>query len=704
MPAGITRPIQIALALGFLCLLAAFPTVARADVQTIDFDTAPPALGSPVDRVGDVSFPLNLGFRPYRTEVGLRAHSGTTVADLGRCSEEVEARGGDPISCEFFQALTTGVLARTASSVTLFAGRFGPATPFDAPVQATLTAFSAAGAQLATTGPVAIGANGFNTRLSVSSAAGNIARFTVKATSGPNAEAEAGDLGIDDVTVNFADGGAPDFTVSAPDQVLALVQGQSVEVPVQINRLNGSTGPVALSVTGLPNGVSAAPVTIPRNQSAATIVLNAAPDVPETNFLPAEATIVATPEDANVAPAPRTARLLVRVAKDFELSAGGFSEKQLGRNRSVEVEYADCTTVEVPVKIRRDIAMTQEITLSLRGSSNAIPPVNPATGLPPGVSAEILPNPIVSPSGGLTAERTLRFRVNSPKADFSAALIIIEGRVGSDPAAPPHSVRVELDRAKPTATVPDNRPGFKYLTPRYGGQGTTIRIHGNGFCQGTTVDVGNQYAPVPATLVDEHTIEVNVPPKATDGKLLIRPPAPLPPYRAQDPALFFDSFRNVNGFQFENYPYHSISLGELVKAFGADDLFIKVNPCWPFGSCPVPTGLLSPMAAIDWSVFNIVVRSLETTGHCFGMSLAARQFITGKEWVSNFNRPGGAAAKSVYELGYPSGPGVELNHFLDALHLRQFSAEGIDAWFNRPESLSAQLKTIEKEFRGHRPT
>ncbi len=675
---GMVNLIKLCLAL--LCLSAAvFPAFAQADVQTIDFDTAPPALGSPVDRVGDVSFPLNLGFRPYRTEVGLRAHSGTTVADLGRCSEEVEARGGDPISCEFFQALTTGALARTARSVTLFAGRFGPATPFDPPLQATLTAFSAGGAQLATTGPIAINANGFNTRLSVSSANGNIARFTVKATSGPNAEVEAGDLGIDDVTVNFADGGAPDFTVSAPNQVLALVQGQSVEVPVQINRLNGSAGPVALSVTGLPNGVSAAPVTIPRNQSAATIVLNAAPGAPDTNFLPAEATITATPEDANVAPAPRTARLLVRVAKEFELRLGGFPS----------IEVPDCAPVDVPLKVIRDIAFNRDVTLSLRGPADGVE-------LRPGLSGEFMPGSVVAPGGALAAERALRLTLD-PNLSGGFHFAAIEGKVegGSSQVLP-----IQVSRAQPRATIGTSTPGSASgLTSRAGKPGTTVRVTGTGFCPGTQVLVGNGFAIAPAKLVDPHTIEFTVPRHATTGPVTIIPrDGDRFAYSTTD-RLVVDSFRNVKGFAFENPRTDSISFDELVTAFGKDDLFFKVNPCWPFADCSVPTGALDPLALVKWKVIESFM-----TAHCFGMSLATQQLGTKKYPYRHYADQGRGGASSPFEMSGPDGPGKALESFLDAEQMKTASGEVMEAWANRALSLDRQLSLIRREFsQNHKP-
>lgn len=244
-----------------LCLAAALPAAASADVQTVTFDAGPPAgpaLGTPVERFDearDILFPHGPGFRPYRTEVGGRAHSGSTVGNVGRCVDEVEESG----ACESFHAGTGVQLTRSAETVTVFAGRFGPVDPTAVPEGAILTAFDAHGEELGAAGPIPIDDSGFDTRLSVSNANGEIASFTIEATrlAPPGSANDAGDLGIDDLTVNFANGGPADFSVSTTNQVVRVPQGLHVDVPVQLPRLNGSNGPIRLSVSGLPSGVSA---------------------------------------------------------------------------------------------------------------------------------------------------------------------------------------------------------------------------------------------------------------------------------------------------------------------------------------------------------------------------------------------------------------------------------------------------------------
>jgi hypothetical protein len=665
-----------------LLSLAVLPRVAHADVQSIDFDTG--TLNSPLDGVGDVSFPLNDGFRPYRTEVGDRAHSGTTVGDIGQCGPEVEARGGDASGCEFFQAGTTALLSRSANSVTVFAGSFDPLGP---PEHAALTAFDAEGNQLATTGLVPIDAGGFDARLSVSSDNGDIASFVVRATSGPNGESVvAGDLGIDDLVVNFADGGEPNFSIAPVNQIISLVQGQSFGVPVRVNRLNGSTGPIRLAVGGLPAGVSADPVTIPGNQPTATLTLTAAADAPDTDFVPTEATLTADPlGDPDVGSGPRTTPLHVRVARDFELSVNGVAETSLRPGNRILLRAPDCASFEVPLKVSRDIAMNRDITLDLRADGEAL-----VTGL----ETEILPSPIVAPGGSLAAERTLRILLD-PTRTLGFAPLILEGRAG--PSGSAHAVPVGLIRAEPKASISIVPPAFSHgRTPRFGQAGTRVRVTGTGFCPGTTVEVGSEYAPAPATVLDPHTLEFNVPRYATSGQVTIVPPGRLPKYNTRE-ALTIDSVRNDDGFAFGNYPFGSLSLGEFTKAFGASDIFIKVNPCWPFGSCPVVTGALNPIAAIEWGLFNLL-----PSAHCFGMALGVQHLLSGKESYRAYADAGKGGASSAYSMSSPDGPGERLDSFLDAEHVRQFSDEFLIARIGRPESLRSQLELLERELGNQR--
>jgi hypothetical protein len=68
----------------------------------------------------------------------------------------------------------------------------------------------------------------------------------------------------------------PDFRLRLVADALALPRGGSAPLKVQAERLGGFTGPIALTVEGLPPGVTAGPATIPENQNAADVPLKAA--------------------------------------------------------------------------------------------------------------------------------------------------------------------------------------------------------------------------------------------------------------------------------------------------------------------------------------------------------------------------------------------------------------------------------------------
>ena len=677
------------------CLAAAgSPLSASASVQTIDFESGP-ALGSPVDSAGDVSFPRGLGFRPYRVAVGARAHSGTTVGDVGRCLQEEEGTGGGAGGCEFFQASTTGQLARTASSVTLFAGAFNP--PLGDPEKAVLTIFRANGSEIAHTAEVPIDAAGFDSELSLSSPAGDIASFQVKAViDGPTQHADGGDLGIDDVQVDFADGADPDFSIATSNQVVALVQSQSVDVPVDLSRINGSSGPVRLRVSGLPKGVLAtvAPNPVPGLGNRAVVTLSAALNAPDTAFVPTDATITAEPLAAAAGSAPRTATLSVRVATDFTLEIDGRGEDQATDFARMPVKAPDCVPVDLGLKIHRDIALAGQIHLSVRSDEDGL------EGLAPGIQAEILPSPNVAAGGGAVAERTIRITAGPEAAlDNLEKFLVVEATLGSGSHARVRQMFLDLTRATPQATIADSRPGSGLgLTPRFEQEGTAVRVHGSGFCPGTQVEAGNAESLVDARTVDQHTLEFHVPRLATTSKVRVIPPMPMRSYYTED-RLRVDSLRNVDGFQFENPAFGALSLSEMVEAFGADDMFISFNPCWPLGDCRINTGIVDPVAALEWGALNPLLS--QTKGHCFGITLAVQRLTSGQESLRRF-ATGGKPARTIFELPGAERPRPDLESFLDAMHARQDSSEMIGAYLERPKSIRAQLSVLRREFAHHR--
>ncbi len=646
---------SFALVLVMLAIVCS-PAAAGADQLTVDFESGPP-LGTAVNDDYLASVFVRFfqndpggGFRPYRRSAPGLAHSGTVVADVGGdiCFQDT---GG---SCELVRAGTTGRLTRTASAVTVFAGTFGTEA---SPETAHLTAFRADGSVAAVSPDVPVDSSGFNNQITVSSAAGDIAYFNLS-----TAGLGEGDLGFDDLTITYPANSLPDVAPTITNNVTTVLQGQSVDVPVGLTRLNGSTGPLQLSVTGLPAGVTAqaVPNPVPGTRQSATLRLTASAGAPQFDA-PVTATLNADPQgNVNAAPAVRTAQLLLKVADPYEL--------KLGAGASSNVALPDCAPVDVPIVVARDGTFTGTVTLR-------------PEGVPAGVTVRVDPSGTVSAGGSVFADRTIHFS-RVPGASLPATLTV---RAGS-PGLADRTLMFTLRRATPSAT-PATAIG---LTPRHLLPGTQIRINGNGFCPGTSVMAGNQYAGTDAFVPDEHTLLFTVPRLATTGPVTILPPDGETPYETTG-SLTVASVRNTNGFQFHNYPYGSLSIGELTDAFGANDLFIRVNPCWPWTDCTITTGILNPLAALDWAALNIVLH--ESGGHCFGISRASQQLVSHKVPDARFG-----TGSSVWSLPGPDGPSAALGSYLDGQHALQGSAEFLSAYLHRQDSIDAQLSRLHAEL------
>ena len=218
------------------------------------------------------------------------------------------------------------------------------------------------------------------TPVSVTSPAGDIDSFRL--------DASGGDLAFDDLTLDFPQNSLPDIAPTTTNQVVPVLSGNSTPVQISLGRVNGSNGPVRISVTGLPSGVTAQPVTTTATATTATLALTAAANAPSTNFKPTRATVTADPlGNASVAPTRRLTNLDVRVASPYGLA--------LAPGQTGDVALPACAPVDVPVVLPRDISFTSNIHLSV-------------DGLPPDVSAD------VQPSADVAARRRADRRAHDP--------------------------------------------------------------------------------------------------------------------------------------------------------------------------------------------------------------------------------------------------------------------------------------------------
>src|SRR5918998_1349909 len=436
----------------------------HADTVTIDFETGP-ALETAINddyRFTHFTFfrRADAGFRPYRKSVPGLARSGNVIADVSpaHCFPgEVD----DAISCEFPASGTLGRLTRTASSITLYAGLFEPTLE---PVFARLIARNTSGALVGQSPPVQVGV-GINTPLTATSANPDIASFEL-AFDPPSGAA----LGFDDLTMEVPAGTVADGALSAPLDTQVVLQGSTRDVPITLNRINGSDGNVTLSASGLPAGVSAQflPNPVPGTQTGAIMRLTATDDAP-TFFAPTDVTVKAEsiPPDARVLPAPRTITVPVSVRSAFGLA----------RASAGPVALPHCAPVDVGLRLERafDFAGSRSIALA-------------AEGVPAGVSAEFVPGATVPPGGGLIAEPTLRLRRGAAPLPAAASVLVR----ASAPGFPDRTLSVPLTNAAPTATLDSTTTSGS--VPSRLQPGSLVRLNGNGFCSATKVRVGNALA------------------------------------------------------------------------------------------------------------------------------------------------------------------------------------------------------------------
>ena len=106
------------------------------------------------------------------------------------------------------------------------------------------------------------------------------------------------DVGFDDLELTYPDTPPPpDFSLSVGGGATSVAQGDFAEIPIGLNRVNGSNGDIALSASGLPPGMSAsfAPNPAAGTEGGAMLKLSADPNAPPSPNSYSEITITATP-------------------------------------------------------------------------------------------------------------------------------------------------------------------------------------------------------------------------------------------------------------------------------------------------------------------------------------------------------------------------------------------------------------------------
>jgi hypothetical protein len=441
---------------------------------------------------------------------------------------------------------------------------------------------------------------------------------------------------------------------------------------VSIQRLNGSFGGVTFSASGMPAGVHVSFSPNPATGDSTTMTVTADPtaQLPPPGPFPS-ITVTGTPANTGVGSVPRTASVQVWVQPLFTF----------GAPRSVSVP--PCSTLQVPISVASPHGFSGTVTLA-------------ATGVPSDDQASFSPATITLPAQTQsTLTVTSQSDISGPVGDVSVTAT--GGGVSDSSAAIP------VSRVPPSVTSLTDSSGAEQL---HGGEtpqgaspdlGTLVIVHGQGFCPGSTVYFGNAQASAVTQgpfmdglgpFGDETAVRTSVPSLATSGNVyVVRPGESLTSPGTATAPFTVDSYRDVNGFSFENSDNFQSRVGgysfsDVSAVFGDAATHISVNPCWPFGDCTIVTPIPDPFALLFWGVADAALQS----GQCFGFSLASQRFLHGDQILPAFPFQPGVSEASVWSLQGPdaadgsSGASGAIAHFIHLTHLEQFSAEALHFW------------------------
>jgi hypothetical protein len=161
------------------------------------------------------------------------------------------------------------------------------------------------------------------------------------------------DVGFDDLELTYPSApAAPDFGLSVGGGPTNVAQGDFAEIPIGLNRVNGSNGDISLSASGLPPGMSAsfAPNPAAGIEGGAMLKLSADPNAPPSPNSYSEITITATP-GSGAGTAPRSAKTLVRViencVREFKTTYLDVRSEDCMRSAGPDVLVATDQTVHV---------------------------------------------------------------------------------------------------------------------------------------------------------------------------------------------------------------------------------------------------------------------------------------------------------------------------------------------------------------------
>ncbi len=220
----------------------------------------------------------------------------------------------------------------------------------------------------------------------------------------------------------LAGSAAPSFTLSDSPSSLTITQGSGGTSTITVNDVNGFTGSVTLSASGLPSGVTA---TFGTNPTTGTSVMTLTASATATT---GTATVTITGTSGSLT-ATTTLALTVNssATPNFSVSASPTS-----------------------VTVTQGSNGTSTITVTSTGGFNSATTLS-ASGLPSGVTAAFSPNPVTPPANGST-NSTLTLTASS-SATVGTATVTITGTSGSTSHSTTISLTVKASSGTPNFTM-----------------------------------------------------------------------------------------------------------------------------------------------------------------------------------------------------------------------------------------------------------
>ena len=422
-----------------------------------------------------------------------------------------------------------------------------------------------------------------------------------------------------------------------------LRQGGSIDVPVRILRLGGSTGAVNLTVSGLPTGVTGTFTPNPATGSSfitkSILRVKAEDGVRLQHFTPK---VTATPT-ASAGDAPADVSFGLDVVEPFQLTL-----------LDVTPTVAPCSPSSFPLRLDVEPGFTDPITLTVSKSNEAVKADVPAT-FSPGFSAPSMTIPLTA---GTAKDAHTTISITARAGGFSDTSSVTVARTSGALTA------VELAASGGRVV--------NALAPQMGREGTYLRLDGKGICPNQTVKFGggdSVGAPIEKVAADGTYGFVRVPITATSGPVTLSSPdgvltSPSP--------LAIISFRNTFGFPFVNFNSAGPAWEDIVKLYGTDKTNVRVNVCkdltFGFVSCGVTTFVPRPEVLI---YFNGQT-DLGEGGNCYGLNLAAYRLWSHARPLSDFSPAG---ATNPFGLDAGAGPSAALRAYVRLMMIAQTSSE-----------------------------